>query len=152
MRMTAAGSGIRREIIERLREHSSDCGDWGTCGGVKEKGRVRLWLDFQLVMTSWIMPIMHVFRENNKISLVWNYLGGREICGLRSETLAKDTDVKVCRAQKTVRLEWGLEGEQGGSGESCRYLNGELKNESAKGNRRVFQKTGERQGHQDTVR
>ena len=34
--------GIRRAIIERLREHSSDCGDWGTCGGVKEKGRVRL--------------------------------------------------------------------------------------------------------------
>ena len=55
-------------------------------------------------MTSWIMLVICVFRENNKISLVWNYLGGRETCGLRSETLAKDTDVKVSRTQKTVRL------------------------------------------------
>ena len=80
---------------------------WGSEG----EGQGQIMIRFPACMTSWIMPIMHVFRENNKISLVWNYLGGREICGLRSETLAKDTDVKACRAQKTVRLEWGLEGE-----------------------------------------
>lgn len=55
-------------------------------------------------MTSWIMLVIRVFRENNKISLVWNYLGGRELCGLRSDTLARDTDVKVSRTQKAVGL------------------------------------------------
>lgn len=37
-----SGIGSRGKTVERLREHNSGCGDCGTCGGAKGKGRVRL--------------------------------------------------------------------------------------------------------------